>query len=314
MAEDKKRMRADRRAMRSKYRFSYLMTAPLLILVAIFVVIPVITMIVMSFTSMNSAFKWNFIGIQNYVKLLHFPKLKEIILRTLLFVVTNVVFSLFGSIVVCIVTTYYLDMVYQRPNMGLFYRIIWLIPELTPQLVYVTVWKLFFGASGYGVLNNFLTALNLPTVDWFTKSSFTILVFINCLKSASGSIILFSSAIRQVPQHILQSAKVDGAGSFYICRRIVLPYLKWPITQKTLWSILGSFCTYEVIRLLTDGGPRMQTMTYAFYIYDTAISNHQYGYGAAMSVFMVCFSVILGLIMLRVFKVNKQLRPSRMDI
>jgi len=312
--EKNNRKREDQRAELRKYRFSFLMSTPLLICVTLFVVIPVIIMIAMSFTSMDAGMRWDFVGLANYQKLLAFPKLKEIILRTLLFVVCNVCFSLFGSIIVCIVTTYYLDMVYQRPNLGLFYRIIWLIPNLTPQLVYVTVWRLFFGAEGYGMLNNFLTSINLPTIDWFTTSAFTILIFINCLKSASGSIILFSSAIRQVPQHILQSAKVDGAGNFYICRRIVLPYLKWPITQKTLWSILGSFTTYEVIHLLTDGGPRLSTMTYAFYIYDTAIASFEYGYGAALSVFLVCFSVILGLVMLRVFNVNKQLRSSRMDI
>lgn len=312
--DNRNKSNEERKANLRKYRFSYLMSTPLLICVTLFVVIPVIIMITMSFTKMNAGLRWDFIGFANYQKLLRFPKLKAIILRTLLFVFLNVCFSLLGSIVVCIVTTYYLDMVYKRPNLGLFYRIIWLIPELTPQLVYVTVWRLFFGAKGYGMLNNFLEALHLPTIDWFTKGSFAILIFINCLKSASGSVILFSSAIRQVPQHILQSAQVDGAGNFYICRRIVIPYLKWPITQKTLWSILGSFTTYEIIRLLTDGGPRLSTMTYAFYIYDTAIGSFEYGYGAALSVFLVLFSVILGLVMLRVFNVDKQLRSSRMDI
>ncbi len=312
--DNSNKKREDRKSRFRRYKFPFMMTAPLIICVTLFVVIPVIIMIVMSFTKMNSGMRWDFIGFANYRKLLRYPRLKAIILRTLLFVFLNVVFSLIGSIVVCIVTTYYLDMVYQRPNLGLFYRIIWLVPDLTPQLVYVTVWRLFFGARGYGMLNNFLEAIHLPAIDWFTKGSFAILIFINCLKSASGSVILFSSAIRQVPQHIIQSAQVDGAGNLKICWKIVIPYLKWPITQKTLWSILGSFTTYEVIRLLTDGGPRLSTMTYAFYIYDTAIKSFEYGYGAALSVFLVLFSTILGLIMLRVFNVDKQLRSSRMDI
>lgn len=312
--EKNNKKREDQRAELRKYRFPFLMSTPLLICITLFVVIPVIIMIVMSFTSMDSSMRWEFIGINNYTKLLRYPDLKAVLLRTLLFAFCNVSFSLLGSIAVCIVTTYYLDIVYQRPNMGLFYRIIWLIPELTPQLVYVTVWRLFFGPEGFGLLNNFLAAINLPTIDWFTESSFTILIFINCLRSASGSIILFSSAIRQIPQHIIQSARVDGANNFHICRRIVLPYLKWPITQKTLWSILGSFTTYEVIRLLTAGGPKGSTITYAYYIFETAIDSFQYGYGAALSMFLVSISVILGLVMLRVFNIDKQLRPSRMDI
>lgn len=99
-----------------------------------------------------------------------------------------------------------------------------------------------------------------------------------------------------------------------ICFKIVLPYLSWPITQKTLWSILGNFTTYEAIRLLTNGGPMGSTTTYAYYIYQNAYSYMTYGYGAALSVFMVMMSITMGMIMLKVFKVDKQLRTPRMDI
>ena len=305
---------ADRRGERARYRFPLLMMTPFMIMIIIFVVIPVIVMIVMSFTDMDVKMAWHFIGFNNYRKIFGYPKFKQIIVRTLLFVLFDVFFSVLGSIFVCIITTYYLDIVYQRKNLGLFYRILWLIPNLTPQIVYMLIWKLCFGAEGYGLINNMLAALHLPTVDWFTKASFQLLVFVNCLKSASGSIILFSSAIQQIPQSIIQSARVDGAGNMRICMKIVLPYLKWPITQKTLWSILGNFTAYESIRLFTNGGPMGGTTTYAYYIYQNAYSYYRYGYGAALSVFLVCISILLGMVMLHIFKVDKQLHKSRMDI
>lgn len=315
--EDKEKLRRqaeDRRGERRKNRFPLLMMTPFLLMVIVFVAIPVITMILMSFTDMDPKMTWHFIGLKNFKKIFGYPKLGQIITRTLLFVGFDVVFSVLGSIFVCIITTYYLDIAYQRKNLGLVFRIVWLIPSLTPQIVYMLIWKLFFGAEGYGLINNFLALLHLPTVDWFTTSSFQLLVFVNCLKSASGSIILFSSAIQQIPQNIIQSARVDGAGNLHICRKIVLPYLKWPITQKTLWSILSNFTAYESIRLFTNGGPMGETTTYAYYIYQNAYSYYRYGYGAALSVFLVAISICLGMIMLRVFKVDKQLHKSRMDI
>ncbi len=311
---DSRRITEDRRGERRRYRFPLLMMTPFILMVIIFVVIPVILMIVMSFTDMDVKMAWHFVGFKNYTKIFGYPKFKQIIIRTLLFVFFDVLFSVLGSIFVCIITTYYLDIVYQRKSMGLFYRILWLIPSLTPQIVYMLIWKLCFGAEGYGLVNNMLTALHLPAVDWFTTSSFQLLVFVNCLKSASGSIILFSSAIQQIPQTIIQSARVDGAGNLKICFKIVLPYLKWPITQKTLWSILGNFTAYESIRLFTNGGPMGSTTTYAYYIYQNAYSYYRYGYGAALSVFLVAVSVILGMVMLHIFKVDKQLYKSRMDI
>ena len=308
-------LREDRRALRRRYRFPYLMLAPFAVFTILFVVAPIVIMLVMSFTNMDMKMKWDFVGFKNYTKIFGYPDMGKIVLRTFLLVAIDVVFNVLGSIFVCVITTYYLDIVYQRKNAGLFFRILWLIPSLTPQIVYVFVWRTCFASvDGGGLINNMLVALNLPPVDWFTKHSFELLVFITCLKSASGSIILFSSAIHQIPTSIYQSARVDGASNMYICRRIVLPYLSWPITQKTLWSILGGFCGYETIRLFTNGGPKGSTTNYAYYIFFTAYSSKRYGYGAALSVFLVTICIIMGMIMLKVFKVDKQLRHARMDI
>ncbi|MGI6691281.1 MAG: carbohydrate ABC transporter permease [Christensenellales bacterium] len=306
--------RADARALRRKKRFPYLMMSPFLVLTLVFVCVPIVLTLLMSFTDMGITLQWNFIGLTNYRKAFGYPGMEAIILRTFLFVFLNVVLSLIGSLFVVVITTYYLDIVYKRKNLGLLFRIIWLIPSLTPTIVFMFIWRFVFGPESYGLINQMLIFFGLPTVQWFTTSSFALLILAGCLRSASGSIILFSSAISQIPSSILQSAKVDGASNFSILRKIVLPYLSWPITQKTLWSILGNFTAYESIRLLTNGGPMGKTVTYAYYIYQNAYQFHNYGYGAALSVFMVGMSIIFGLIMLRVFKVNQQMRVPRMDI
>ncbi len=312
--KDAHTLRADKLAIRRKQLFPFMMMSPFLILTLIFVCIPIVLMIVMSFTDMGISLEWNFIGLANYKKIFGYPGLDKIILRTLLFVGINTVLSVLGSIFVVIITTYYLDIVYRRENLGLLFRIIWLIPNLTPTIAFMFIWRFVFGPADYGLINMMLQSIGLPTINWFTKYSMEILVLFCCLRSASGSIILFSSAIRQIPDHIIQSAKVDGASSLYICRRIVLPYLSWPIMQKTLWSILGNFTMYEAIRLLTNGGPMGKTTTYAYYIFQNAYTYHTYGYGAALSVFLVAMSIVIGLIMLRVFKIDKQMRIPRMDI
>ncbi len=312
--KDAQTLRADKMAIRRKQIFPFMMMSPFLILTLIFVCIPIILMIVMSFTDMGVSLEWNFIGLTNYKKIFGYPGLDKIILRTLSFVGINTICSVLGSIFVVIITTYYLDIVYRRENLGLLFRIIWLIPNLTPTIVFIFIWRFVFGPAEYGLINMIFEAVNLPTINWFTKYSMQILMFSCCLSSASGSIILFSSAVRQIPNNIIQSAKVDGASSLYICRRIVLPYLSWPIMQKTLWSVLGNFTLYESIRLLTNGGPMGTTTTYSYYIFQNAYTYYTYGYGAALSVFLVAMSVTIGLIMLRVFKVDKQMRIPRMDI
>ncbi len=307
-------LREDRAALRRKNIFPFAMMAPFFILTIIFAVVPVILTLLMSFTDMTIGLKWNFIGLRNYSKVFGYPKMGEILTRTMVYVLINTVFSVVGSIFVCVITTYYLDVVYKRKNLGLLFRILWLVPNLTPTIVFMFLWRFMFGGEEYGMINQLLISIGLKPVTWFTGYSFELLLLASVLRSASGSIILFSSAIQQIPDSIIQSARVDGAGNLYICRRIVLPYLRWPIMQKTLWTILGSFTTYDAIRLLTNGGPMGSTTTYAYYIYQNAYQYNTYGYGAALSVFMVGMSIAFGLMMLKIFKMDQHMKAPRMDI
>lgn len=297
-----------------KNLFPWLMLSPFLIIISMFVILPIILMVVMSFTDMGLTLQWNFVGMKNYDWIIHYPGLHKIITRSIIFVGINTILSVLGSIFLSVIATYYLDIVYKRENAGILFRIIWLIPSLTPSVVYAFIWKFIFGTTEKGMLNGMFAALGMPTVSWFSKYPMQIMMLICSLSSASGSIILFASAIRQIPENIIQAAKVDGASNLRICREIVIPYLRWPITQKTLWSILGFFCTYEIIRLMTEGGPMGKTTIFSYYIYQHGFNLKKFGMGAALSVFLVSLSIIIGMIVLRIFKVEKQLQDPRMDL
>ena len=313
-SKTKKDRMADRRARLRVQGFPFAMMTPFLIITSIFVVVPIIIMFILSFTDFNFSMKGSFIGLRNYRQIFGYPGMGQILLQTFLFVGVSVVFSVLGSIFIVIITTFYLDIIYKRKKLGLLFRVLWLVPDLTPTIVYMFMWKFVFGAENYGLINKFLSFFGLPSVAWFTDHAMFLLLFTTILKAASGSVILFSSAVSQIPENVIQSAKVDGASSLTICFKIVLSYLRWPIMQKTLWTILGSFCTYESIKLLTDGGPMAKTTTYAYYIYQNAYDFQEYGYGAALSVFMVIMSTALGMLMLRIFKIDKQMQDPRMDI
>lgn len=294
--------------------FPYQMLSPFFILTGVFVAIPIVLMVAMSFTDMGLDYQWNFVALANYKKVLNDPSIPVIVSRTILFVVVCTVLSVLGSILIAIMTTFYLDIAYKRENAGLLFRIIWLIPSLTPSVVYAFIWRFVFGANDQALINGILARFGIEPVTWMANYPMQILIFICCLSSASGSIILFASAVRQIPDNIIQAAKVDGASNFYVMRKIVMPYLRWPITQKTLWSVLSFFCTYEIIMLLTEGGPSGKTTTFAYYIYKNAFELHKFGLGAALSVMLVMMSGVLGLIVLKVTKVEKQLYPPRMDL
>ncbi len=313
-SDSDRRLQDDRRAKWRTQLFPFAMMAPFLVMVGVFALTPVLMTVALSFTDFDYSMTGEFVGLQNYLHIFDYPGMDQILQQTLLYVVVSVFFSVLGSIFVVIITTYYLDIVYKRKNLGLIFRVLWLIPDLTPTIVYMFMWRFIFGTEENGLINMILVSFEMSPVAWFTSFSMFLLLFTTVLRSSSGSIILFSSAISQIPENVINSAKVDGASPLTICLKIVLSYLKWPIMQKTLWSIIGSFTAYESIRLLTGGGPMGSTTTYAYYIYENAYKYQEYGYGAALSVVMVLMSCCFGLIMLRVFNVDKQIQDPRMDI
>ncbi|HHX37105.1 MAG TPA: sugar ABC transporter permease [Clostridiaceae bacterium] len=306
--------REDRKARRRSKRFPFMLMSPFFVLTGIFVIVPILIIFVMSFTDMGLTLEWNFIGFETYTRLFADPALKTILLRTFLFVVLATICSVLSSIFITVITTFYLDVIYRKENAGIIFRIIWLLPSLTPSVVYAFIWNYVFGPTDYHLMNIVRSWFDLEPITWFALYPQQILFLAVVITSASSSIILFSAAVRQIPPHIIQAAQVDGATPLYICRKIVLPYLRWPITQKTLWSVLIYFCTYEIIFLLTKGGPAGKTTTFAYYVYQNAFNLKKFGMGAALAVVLVAMSAILGLLVLRAFKVNEQLQEPRMDI
>lgn len=304
----------DRRAIRKRKAFPFLLMSPFFVVTGIFVIVPIILIFIMSFTDMDITLEWHFVGLNATLRLFRDPNLTGIVVRTLGFVALGTVSSVLSSVFISVITTFYLDTIYSRESVGVFFRTLWLLPSLTPSVVYAFIGNYIFGPTEHHLLNAIRSWLGMNAITWMAQYPEQILFMFIVISSASGSIILFSAAIRQIPAHIIQAAKVDGATPLRICRKIVLPYLRWPIMQKTLWSVLGLFCTYEIIFLMTQGGPFGRTTTFAYYIYQNAFNLKKFGTGAALAVILVVMSSLLGLLVLKVFRVEKQLQDPRMDI
>ena len=144
--------------------FPYKMLSPFFVLTGIFVAVPIILMIAISFSSMGLDLQWEFAGWSNYKRVLADSSIPIITLRTVLFVVICTVLSVLGSIFIALMTTYYLDIAYKRENAGLLFRIIWLIPSLTPSVVYVFIWRFVFGSNTQALINGVLDKLGIAPV------------------------------------------------------------------------------------------------------------------------------------------------------
>ncbi len=151
-------------------------------------------------------------------------------------------------------------------------------------------------------------------VDLLTNAPVALIIISNGFIGASMGMIIFTSAIRGIPEHLFYAARVDGAGSLSIIRHITLPALKWPIGFITVYQTLSLMVSFEYILLLTKGGPFFDTTVYALYIYRRAFQSGQYAYGAALALFLIVIGVVVALLGWRFFDMKKLLQQPRIEV
>lgn len=295
----------------SKKIYPYLFIMPFAALVVVFFILPAIATIIMSFTDLNASMKLNFVGLDNFKRIYSDYSMAEVLWNTLIFAVLTLVFSLLFGLIISIATQYFL----KGKLIAVIYRVLWLIPSIIPAVVYVTFWKYFFDPTQTGLLNKIMALVNpdADPVSWFTKMAMAIVIIATVVSTASGGMILLSAAISSIPEDLFKAAKVDGASEKSVIRKIILPSLKWPLMYITVSDLISFVSSYFFIMLLTNGGPMRDTTTLSLYAYQQAFNLKYYGYGAAVSLLVVGISLVLTLILLKLFDFDEMIKPARID-
>ena len=186
---------------------------------------------------------------------------------------------------------------------GSFFRGVWLLPRMSPSVLYILLWLWVINPSEFGLLNQILIQVfgAVQPVDLLSSAPVALIIISNGFIGASMGMIIFTSAIRGIPEHLFHAARVDGAGTLAIVRHIILPALRWPISFITIYQTLSLLVSFEYILLLTEGGPFFDTTVYALYIYRRAFESGQYAYGAALALFLIVIGIVVALLGWRLF-------------
>ncbi len=298
---------------------------PATALVVFFFVFPLILTIYISFTDMRN---WNveryandIVGLKNYEALVHLsrydPKFESAVITTIVFVTVTLFINVVGGLTLAILT-YFLE-----ERVSLSFRLLWLLPRMTPVAVYSLLWYYFFHSSNIGTLNRIFMSLgiieepiawgsyNLPLGTW------AILIFVNGLVGVSFGMIIFYSAIRSIPWEYIAAARVDGAGNLTLIRSIILPQLRWHIMFVTVWQMLSLLTTYAHIFLLYEWGTidRIWGQTWSLLVFTTAFGDiKRQGLAAAAATVLVVIGIVLGLIALRLLGFQRMMTIPRGEI
>ncbi|WP_339263394.1 sugar ABC transporter permease [Geobacillus sp. FSL K6-3411] len=292
-----------------KWKLPAIMLGPFIILIFLFFFLPVLLTAILAFTSMDSSMKWDFNGLENFRSIITDPNILLIVKNTAIYVFFTLLINVFFGLALGILTTYFV----QREFIGLTFRAIWMLPRISPPVVYILLWLWFFDPSEYGVLNSLRSFFGMPPIEWLSDYPMIAIILANGLIGASFGMIIFSSAIKSIPRDLFQAAQVDGASQWSIIKDIIIPAVRWPLMFVTLWQCLSLLTSYEYILLLTNGGPLFESEVLALYSYHKAFQNFEFGYGAAISLVLVLIALIFSLITWKTFGMKKMISSSRIE-
>jgi inositol-phosphate transport system permease protein len=292
--------------------------SPASFLVVIFFLLPVVLMFILSMTDLSSANfsqPWTFIGLENYRRMFSDTFFPKILGNTIFYVVVTLVFFNVGLALVLALMTSNINR-----RASFIYRLLWLLPRITPSVVYIVMWQRFTQVPPHGIINQFLDWFGIAYQPyWLNELPWVFVILANGFVGASFGMIIFTSAIEAIPKDMTTAAKVDGASTWQIIRDITMPMLKWPLLFVTSYQTLSLLVSFEYILLLTNGGPGLYTTeVWALTSYKRALGTYfgsnQWGYGAAWGFVLVVIGAVLSIIYLRVFQFDDLVQEPKIDV
>ena len=230
-----------------------------------------------------------FIGIGNYVEAVHDARFREAVMHTALFAAVAVTLEMCAGLALALV----LDRVVRGARIV---RTAVLLPWAVPTVVAALVWRFMFESPG-GIVSRTVGAAGFTAPTWLSDpvAAWLPIVLADVWKTTPFVALLILAALQNIDRALYEAASIDGATPWQQFRRVTLPLLRPALAVACLFRLLDAFRVFDIIYVLTAGGPGTATEPVALYTFTTLMRTLRFGYGAALSliVFAVSFMIAL---------------------
>jgi multiple sugar transport system permease protein len=286
---------------RNRWRLRLLLMPSVVLLLA-FVIYPAIQAVFTSLTNEAltgpGAINPRFVGLGNYTRLLSDASFWRSLVITFWFVLGS---AIVGQFVLGLVSA----MLLKRPfALRPLVNAIILMPNAVPEVVAAMLWASMLAAGDYGTLNKIIAFFGVDPQRWLTTFPLMMIIVINTWRGIGFAMILLTSGLSAIPGEIYEAARMDGANPRQIFVRITLPLVMPTIFLYMLISTVSTIAIFGLIFALTRGGPAGSTEIIGIFIYNQAFDSYQIGYGSAIAVVTLAISLVLGLVYVKLLKVE----------
>ncbi len=267
-----------------------LFVSPMLLGVSLIVLLPMLATFVLAFVDWKFISGWEnlkWVGFQNFKELLGDEVFIKSLINNAIFILTvplTMAFSIFLAIVID-------KHVYLKD----YFKVAFFMPYISSVVAIATVWQVLFHPSS-GPINQVLMSLGIENPPaWIADPNFALIsvMIIHIWISVGFNLIVYIAGLQSIPKELYEAAEMDGANSWYMFRNITLPLVSPTTFFLLITGIIGTFKVFDLIAVLTSGGPLKSTTMLVWHLYETAFIKLEIGYASAIAVVLFLFVFLI---------------------
>ncbi|MFE1836042.1 carbohydrate ABC transporter permease [Streptomyces sviceus] len=274
-------------------------TVPAVVLLAVFLAGPIAYCVYYAFTDMQltGASGTHFVGVENFTRAFEDADFLNAMWLTLVFVVGSAVV---GQNTLGLALAVLMQKA-TKPVRALVNGVViaaWVLPEV------VAGYLMYAFFYDQGSLNSLLDALRLPDQNWLYTMPILAVCLANVWRGTAFSLMVFTAAINDVPQELVEAAEMDGAGPWQRLWRVVLPVIRPSILTNLMLITLQTLSVFGLIYTMTRGGPGNKSETLPIFMYQQAFQNSLIGYGTAIALVLLVVGALFSVVYIRLLKLE----------
>jgi multiple sugar transport system permease protein len=276
---------------------AWILAGPPLLVIGLFFFLPVLCAFFLSLTDFDlyalaDLGNLRFVGLGNYIELLHTPLFWQALRNTLFFVVVGVPLSIGASLGAALLLNS--KLAWFKP----FFRTAFFAPVVTSMVAVAVIWRYLFHTR-YGFINYVLDALGVAPLDWLGDPQLAMpaIIVFAVWKNFGYNMIIFLAGLQSIPADLYEAAELDGAGSVAMLRHITLPALAPTMFMVGILTMAGYFQLFAEPYVMTLGGPLQSTVSVLYFMYEQGFK--WWNLGSATAVAFVLFLLMFGVTLLQ---------------
>jgi raffinose/stachyose/melibiose transport system permease protein len=279
----------DRRAL-------FLLLGPALLLYTSVTIVPIVWSFVYTFFSGGLITGLSFAGFKNFATFFKDPNAGSALWFTLRYAVIITVGQVAMGYLLALLYVFFLRRASNLIRTIVFFPIV--LPTVAVALLFQQIFQL---APTTGPINSLLQLLGNPGLDWLGNQTgaFWVLITMDIWRSMGFYAVLLYAGLVDIPEEVLEAARLDGAGGLSLVRRIVFPLLLPVLLSATIFSINGTLKVFDSIVALTSGGPGNATTPLTLYMFQTSFSYGDYGYGSTIALMLTIICLLFTVFIFR---------------